>query len=104
MSPYLTHGLNPHTTVALAGPLASLRLTLGLSWVFFGLSESTGLATEESLTLPLIAGDGDLAALLLGRAIIGALGALDDVTVTQVATVAELRYRSPHLPRISGLF
>ena len=94
---YLTHGLNAHTTVALAGTLASLGLTLGLSWVFFGLADFTGLATEEGLTLPLIAGDIDLAALLLAGAIIGALGALDDVTVTQVATVAELRHRSPDL-------
>ncbi len=90
---YLTHGLNVHTTVALAGTLASLGLTLGLSWIFFGLADFTGVATEEGLTLPLIAGDIDLASLLLGGAIIGALGALDDVTVTQVATVAELRYR-----------
>ena len=94
---YLTHGLNAHTTVALAGTFASLGLTLGLSWIFFELADFTGLATEEGLTLPLIAGDVDLAALLLGGAIIGALGALDDVTVTQVATVAELRYRSPGL-------
>ncbi len=94
---YLTHGLNVHTTVALAGTLASLGLTLGLSWIFFGLADFTGVATEEGLTLPLIAGDIDLASLLLGGAIIGALGALDDVTVTQVATVAELRYRSPNL-------
>ena len=97
VSLYLTHGLNPHTTVALAGTLASLGLTLGLSRVFFGLAQFTGLATEEGLTLPLIAGDIDLASLLLGGAIIGALGALDDVTVTQVATVAELRYRRPDL-------
>ena len=94
---YLTHGFNADTTVALAGTLASLALTLGLSWVFFGLADFTGLATEEGLTIPLIAGDIDLASLLLGGAIIGALGALDDVTVTQVATVAELRYRSPDL-------
>ena len=96
---YLAHGFNARTTVALAGTLSSLGLTLGLSWIFFGLADFTGLATEEGLTLPLIAGDIDLAALLLGGAIIGALGALDDVTVTQVATVAELRYRSPDLSR-----
>ncbi len=99
VSLYVTHGVGAQTTVALAATLASLGLTLGLSWLFFGLSEFTGLATEEGLTLPLIAGDVDLAALLLGGAVIGALGALDDVTVTQVATVTELRYRSPHLPR-----
>ena len=94
---YLTHGFNSHTTVALAGTLASLGVTLGVSWIFFDLAHFTGLATEEGLTLPLIAGDVDLASLLLGGAIIGALGALDDVTVTQVATVAELRYRRPDL-------
>ena len=99
VSLYITHGINAQTTVALAGTLVSLGLTLALSWLFFGLSEFTGLATEEGLTLPLVAGDIDLAALLLGGAVIGALGALDDVTVTQAATVAELRFRSPHLTR-----
>ncbi len=94
---YLTHGFSTNTTVALAGTLGSLGLTLGLSRVFFGLADFTGLATDEGLTIPLIAADIDLASLLLGGAIIGALGALDDVTVTQVATVAELRYRSPGL-------
>ncbi len=107
VSLFVTHGLNAQTLVALAGTLASLGLTLALSWLFFGLSEFTGLATEEGLTVPLIAGDVDLAALLLGGAIIGALGALDDVTVTQAATVSELRYRSPRLARrelvVSGI-
>jgi uncharacterized membrane protein len=95
---YLTHGFTPTTTVALAGTLAALGLTLGLSWAFFELAEFTGLASEEALVLPFIAAELDVAALLLGGAVIGALGALDDVTVTQVATVAELRNRSPPLP------
>ena len=97
ISLYLTHGFSPTTTVALAGTLAALALTLGLSWVFFELARFTGLATEEALLLPVIAADLDVSGLLLGGAIIGALGALDDVTVTQVATVAELRRRSPGL-------
>lgn len=98
ISLYLTHGFTPTTTVALAGTLAALGLTLGLSWIFFELAEITGLATEEALILPFIAENLDVSALLLGGAVIGALGALDDVTVTQVATVAELRRHSPHLP------
>lgn len=98
VSLYLTHGFTPTTTVALAGTLGALALTLGLSWLFFELAEFTGLASEEALILPFIAAELDVASLLLGGAIIGALGALDDVTVTQVATVAELRRRSPHLP------
>ncbi|MCP3993597.1 MAG: YibE/F family protein, partial [bacterium] len=56
----------------------------------------SGLATEEGLTLPLVA-DINLSSLLLGGAVIGTLGALDDVTVTQVATVAELHHRNSRL-------
>ncbi len=98
VSLYLTHGLTPTTTVALAGTLAALGLTLGLSWLFFEIANFTGLATEEALILPFISDQLDVSGLLLGGAVIGALGALDDVTVTQVATVAELRHRSPRLP------
>ncbi len=98
ISLYLTHGFTPTTTVALAGTLAALLLTLALSWGFFEFARFTGLATEEALILPFIAENLDVSALLLGGAVIGALGALDDVTVTQVATVAELRHRRPDLP------
>lgn len=94
---YLAHGFNPLTTVALAGTLAALGLTLLLSWVFFEFAAFTGLASEEALVLPLIAGGLDVSSLILGGAVIGALGALDDVTVTQAALVAELRYRNPGL-------
>lgn len=98
VSLYLTHGFTPTTTVALAGTLGALGLTLALSWVFFEIARFSGLASEEALTLPFIAEQLDVSALLLGGAVIGALGALDDVTVTQVSTVAELRHRRPDLP------
>lgn len=97
LSLYLTHGFNPTTTVALAGTLASLALTLVVAAVFFDLANFSGLATEEGLTLPLVTNNINLSSLLLGGAVIGALGALDDVTVTQVATVAELQHRNPDL-------
>lgn len=93
---YLTHGFNPTTTVALAGTLASLLLTLVIAALFFDVANFSGLATEEGLTLPLVA-DINLSSLLLGGAVIGTLGALDDVTVTQVATVAELHHRNERL-------
>ena len=97
VSLYLAHGFNPTTTVALAGTLAALGLTLAFSWAFFELAGITGLASEEALVLPLIAGGLDVASLILGGAVIGALGALDDVTVTQAALVAEIHYRNPDL-------
>lgn len=97
VSMYLAHGFNPITTVALAGTLSSLGLTLAFSWAFFEFANFTGLATEEALVLPFIAGGLDVASLILGGAVIGALGALDDVAVTQAALVAELKYRNPGL-------
>ncbi|MCY4369265.1 MAG: YibE/F family protein [bacterium] len=97
VSLYLAHGFNPVTTVALAGTLAALGLTLLFSWAFFEFAAFTGLASEEALVLPLIAGGLDVSSLILGGAVIGALGALDDVTVTQAALVAELHYRNPGL-------
>jgi uncharacterized membrane protein len=90
VSLYLTHGVNPMTTVALAGTLGSLAITLVLAVVFFELASFTGLASEEALTLPAVSAELDLRGLLLGGVVIGTLGALDDVTVTQAATVWEL--------------
>jgi len=96
---YLTHGVTPTTTVALIGTLLALLLVLVLSSLFFDLARFTGLATEEGLLVPIVAENINMASLLLGGAMIGALGALDDVTVTQVATVAELRAQSPEMSR-----
>lgn len=95
VSLFLSHGFTPTTAVALAGTICALGLTLLLSWIFFGLSRFTGFADSDALLLPVLNQDLRVSSLLLGGAVIGALGALDDVTVTQVATVAELRHRNP---------
>ena len=92
-------GVPVGSTVALAGTLGALLLTLALAALFFQFSRFTGLASTESLILPFLATDLDMTGLLLGGAVIGSLGALDDVTVTQVATVAELHNRNPKLSR-----
>jgi uncharacterized membrane protein len=92
---YLAHGFSSRTTVALLGTMASLLLTAGLAMVFSGLAELTGLASEESLTLLAFAPDLDFRGLLLAAVIIGALGVLDDVTVTQVSAVWELQRSDP---------
>lgn len=97
VSLYMTHGFSPTTTVALTGTLAALTLTLVLSWIFFRLASITGLSTEEAFVLPFLDSELSVSSLLLGGAVIGSLGALDDVTVTQVATVAELRQHNRSL-------
>jgi uncharacterized membrane protein len=87
---YLTHGINVHTSVAVAGTLASLVLTGVLGVVFTSLMKLTGIGSDESSYLSVTQGNLDLRGLLLAGIVIGALGVLDDVTVTQAVTVAEM--------------
>ena len=92
---YLAHGVNAWTTTALIGTLASLTLVGVLAAVFVGAAEFSGLAEEEASFLQITAGQIDLRGLLLGGIVIGALGVLDDVTVTQVSAVWELQAANP---------
>jgi uncharacterized membrane protein len=92
---YLAHGITPMTSVALVGTLASLALTAVLASAFVEAARITGLATEEALIIRVGAAQIDLAGLVLGGVIIGALGAIDDMTVTQASAVWELRAANP---------
>jgi uncharacterized membrane protein len=96
---YLAHGPNTLTTVALIGTLAALALTAGLSWLFTELAEFSGRGSEEAIVVNLISGSVDLGGLVLAGIVIGALGALDDMTVTQASAVAELRAADPSMSR-----
>jgi uncharacterized membrane protein len=93
---YLAHGFTDLTHVALLGATGALTITVILSSVMTNLASFSGLAGEESLYLTLFGGI-DVAGLLLAGIVLGALGALDDVTVTQASTVWELRRANPSL-------
>ena len=92
---YLAHGVTRATTVALAGTLLSLAVTTGLAFVAAGAAHLTGLADDNAQTLRVTANALDLRGLLVAGIVVGALGVLDDVTVTQVSTVAALRRADP---------
>jgi uncharacterized membrane protein len=92
---YLTHGVNVHTSVAVAGTLASLVLTGLLGVGFTSLMQLSGVASDDDSFLAATQGDIDMRGLLLAGIVIGALGVLDDVTVTQAATVAEMAAAGP---------
>lgn len=91
---YVSHGINRTSTVALLGTLAALFLITGLSWLTTVLGQFTGLASEEATLLLTIEGF-DIRGLLLAGIVIGAAGALDDVTITQASVVAEIRSADP---------
>jgi uncharacterized membrane protein len=87
---YLAHGFRPLTHVAFAGTALALLVTFGLAALVLALAQFSGFSSEESLYLA-VAGDVDIRGLLLAGVVLGALGALDDVTVTQASAVWELR-------------
>jgi uncharacterized membrane protein len=92
---YLAHGVNDTTSVALLGTLAALALTGILGAVFTAAAQITGVASEDQIFLLVSAEGIDLRGLVLAGIIIGSLGVLDDVTVTQVSAVARLHEANP---------
>ena len=96
---YLAHGFTAMTSIALLGTLASLLLTVLLGNAFVGLSQFSGFASEEAFLVNIGASDLDLSGLVLAGVIIGALGAIDDMTVTQSSAVAELAAADPQKDR-----
>jgi uncharacterized membrane protein len=96
---YLSHGFSMKTSVALIGTLISLTLTGALGYVFTDLARFVGLADEYSADVSMLAQQVDVRGLLLAGLVIGALGVLDDVTVSQASTVWEIARADPDAPR-----
>jgi len=96
VSLYLAHGYNPLTHVAALGAFSALVLTTGLSWLVIAVADFSGVVTEEAFLLLSIP-DLDLGGLLLAGVVLGAIGALDDVTVTQASAVWEVHSANPSL-------
>ena len=94
---YLAHGLNVRTTTAVVGTLVSLVVIGVLAAAFVAATQLTGLASEEATFLQAASSVINLQGLLLGGIIIGSLGVLDDVTVTQASAVWELHLANPAL-------
>jgi uncharacterized membrane protein len=93
---YLSHGLNARTSVAVIGTLSSLFLIGALGSGFIGWSHLTGNTSDETGLIHALYPGIEIRGLLLAGVIIGSLGVLDDVTVTQVASVWELRDADPN--------
>ena len=94
---YLTHGLSARTSVAVLGTMVSLALIGGLSAAFSAAASLTGLDDSTSNLIGSLGHGIDARGLLLAGVVIGALGVLDDVTVTQTSAVWELRRANPTL-------
>lgn len=87
---YLAHGVSLRTSAALLGTLTALLLAAGLSWAAIELVHLTGLSEDQNNEVAAYLGNVSITGLLLAGFIIGSLGVLNDVTVTQASTVFEL--------------
>lgn len=90
---YLAHGVSIRTTTAILGTAGGLIVTAGLAIYVTDRANLTGTLSNESLSLT---GYGiQLDQILVCGMILAGLGALNDVTITQVSTVWELRSANP---------
>lgn len=92
---YLSHGFSAKTTAAVVGTAGALALTGLLAVLFVTAASLTGFSSEEARLANLEVGGLSLQGLLLAGIIIGGLGVLDDVTMSQSSTVFELRRANP---------
>jgi len=91
----LAHGLGPKSLAAILGTAVSLLLVIGLAEAFTQLTNLTGISSEEAAILQVNDFGIDLRGLLIAGMVIGALGVLDDVTVSQASTVLALKAANP---------
>jgi uncharacterized membrane protein len=94
---YLTHGVSAQTSAAVLGTVLSLALIGVLGSAFSAATQLTGLDDDTAKLIGVLGHGIDARGLLLAGMVVGALGVLDDVTVTQTSSVWELRRANPEL-------
>ncbi|KQX77887.1 MULTISPECIES: YibE/F family protein [Streptomyces] len=92
---YTCHGLTARTSVAVIGTLISLLLIGLLGSLFIGWASLSGNTDDNTGLIHGLFPNIDMSGLLLAGVIIGSLGVLDDVTVTQTSAVWELHQADP---------
>ncbi|MFE4697776.1 YibE/F family protein [Streptomyces sp. NPDC056738] len=96
---YMCHGLSARTSVAVVGTLLSLVLIGFLGSFFIDWAVLTGNTDDSTGLIHGLYPSIDMSGLLLAGVIIGSLGVLDDVTVTQTSAVWELHEANPTMGR-----
>ncbi|QBJ95973.1 YibE/F family protein [Rhodococcus sp. ABRD24] len=87
---YLAHGVNLRTSSALLGTLASMVVAAVLSVVAIRMTHLTGLSEQQNADVQAYIQHVSITGLLLAGFIIGSLGVLNDVTITQASAAFEL--------------
>ncbi len=97
---FFTHGFNRESAVAYGGTMVAVLITGILAILAVNGTDLSGFASDESIYLNFnTRGSIDFTSLLLGAIIIGVLGVLDDIAITQAAVVTELYSSNPNMSR-----
>jgi uncharacterized membrane protein len=99
----VSYGFGAKAIAAWLGTAVSLLVSLELASLFSRLSHLTGASSEEAIFLSASVSRVSLQGLLLAGMVVGALGVLADLTVSQASTVMALRHANPSLGA-AGLF
>ncbi len=92
----LSEGATRTSLAAILGTVGGLAITAIVSMAFGDAAGITGTGAGELFFVELPSGEGlDTRGILMAAIIIGAVGVLDDMTVTQASTVEQLARRSP---------
>jgi len=93
-----THGVAARSVIAFFGTMSAVVVTGFIALLWVDVMRLTGLSSDASVYLNIsTSGALDFGGLLLGSIIIGILGVLDDVSVTQASVVQELKSANPTL-------
>lgn len=92
---YIAHGFSSRTTTALLGTLIALAFTSGFAAIATSSTRLTGRSNEINAEVAAAGIPVSISGLILCGMIIGSLGVINDITVTQASSVWELSYANP---------
>lgn len=95
---YLTEGWNKKSHLSVLSVFISLFITLIFSWLFTKLTRLSGLSQEDAFFLIGMTKTAiNFQGLLLAGMLIGAVGVLDDVIVSQIEVVKQIKEINPQM-------
>lgn len=99
ISMVIVYGWTKKSKIAISGMLAGVVITALISKLFTDLAALTGSGADEVMFLRDYLGTGiDFKGLLLASFILGSLGILDDIAITQTSTAQEISEANKELP------
>ncbi len=96
---YLTEGWNRKAHLSILTVFISLSITLILAYAFTKLARLSGISEEAVFLIGASKTAINFQGLLLAGMLIGAVGVLDDVIVSQIEAVKQIKEANPHLAK-----